>query len=174
MCGAVHPSSKPNNRTRSSLSTTTSSRIRSMGRCIGYFFHRCLLQCRTYNFTLLGILGICIFCILFCVPAYLYPSVYPHTHLSNTNTTRNNTTNFTTSENSPVTFYKVDQSEWDKNSNGYIFKLTFYTQAILGKFIPCILLVTFSSLLIHSLVVINRKNKVCVTHQSQKIKNYIK
>jgi hypothetical protein len=59
----------------------------------------------------------------------------------------------------PVFVYQIQQSDLDSSTNGLIFKITFYTQAILGKFIPCLLLVTFSSLLIHSLVVINRKNK---------------
>lgn len=30
-----------------------------------YSFQRCLLQCRTYNFTLVGILNVCVFCVLF-------------------------------------------------------------------------------------------------------------
>jgi hypothetical protein len=39
-------------------------------RYVTYLFQRCLLQCRTYNFTLLGIFLVCIFCIVFCFPAY--------------------------------------------------------------------------------------------------------
>lgn len=55
--------------------------------------------------------------------------------------------------------YHVDEGDLNKKYKNLIFDILFYTQAILGKFLPCLLLVTFSSLLIHSLVIINRNNK---------------
>ena len=39
------------------------------------------------------------------------------------------------------------------------FKLNFICKAIFAKFIPCFLLLTFTSLLISSLIVINKNNK---------------
>lgn len=124
---------------------------------IAYLFQRCLLQCRTYNVTFLGIICICVFCIIFCFPAYLYPSVTELAQLENGTWIEFDTLNRSSKQHSPA--YQIRASYLDKKLNGLIFRITFYTQAILGKFIPCLLLVTFSSLLIHSLVVINRKNK---------------
>lgn len=188
MCGAIHPASVSYNRNPRSSSSASSTfavnssvhgrgssinareRLLSMRHRVSYMFHRCLLQCRTYNCTLVGILNICVFCIFFCVPAYLYPSVEIAECF-----------NFTTGQHTIVTngtpevvnrtktwcAYTVTQSELNKKTNNTIFKVTFYTQAILGKFIPCILLVTFSGLLIHSLVVINQNNKVGVIENSK-------
>lgn len=185
VCGAIHQTStgyrnpRSSSTTSSMLAATTNTRDRGSSSAVrarerllsarsrmAYIFHRCLLQCRTYNCTLVGILNICIFCVLFCVPAYMFPSVKRFEYSNETlvelvsepeNAGRrliNKTTHRV------QYYYQVKQSELNERTNNIVFKITFYSQAILGKFIPCILLVTFSALLIHSLVVINRNNKV--------------
>ena len=51
------------------------------------------------------------------------------------------------------------------------FKLNFICKAIFAKFIPCFLLLTFTSLLISSLIVINKNNKKLNTgYKDKKIK----
>jgi hypothetical protein len=57
------------------------------------------------------------------------------------------------------TFYELSQSEVDFKLNGLVFRLTFVTQAFLTKFIPCILLIILSSLLIHSIHQANKSSK---------------
>lgn len=183
VCGAIHPTSAAaynrNPRSSSSASSTLASgrhgrasstisvreRLQSARHRTAYVFQRCLLQCRTYNCTLVGILVICIFCVVFCVPAYMYPQVrrcelftdlevqYDSCMPGGGERSANSTLDL-------IVYYQVLPSDLDVKTNNTVLKITFYSQAILGKFIPCILLVTFSALLIHSLVVINRNNKV--------------
>lgn len=182
VCGAIHPTSAASYnrhpRSSSSASSTivggrsstfsTRERLYSVRHRAAYMFQRCLLQCRTYNCTLVGILNICIFCVIFCVPAYMYPKVK---RCELFNVTEGQLDSCLGAEKlfngtsikgmvPDQVYYQVAQSELDERTNNTVFKITFYSQAILGKFIPCILLVTFSGLLIHSLVVINRNNKV--------------
>ena len=94
-----------------------------------------LLRC--YNCTIFTIITIFIFCILICLPAYMYATV------------RENYLN-DTSFNQTFKYYYVDQSDLNKRTNNLIFELMFYSQAFLGKLIPCIFLVIFTSLLICS------------------------
>ena len=128
-----------------------------------YLFQRCLVQCRSYNSALIAILIICVCCTIFCFPAYLLGrincKVYNETaaalmddHGIPGSVISNETCNFTYASNQKH-IYNVDQDQ------GALMKVVFYSQAILVKFIPCILLVTFSSLLINSLIIINRNNK---------------
>ncbi len=97
----------------------------------------------------------CLFCVVFCFPAYIYPTVKTKEHNETV------TDIFGGSNVTQVVRYSyyVGASKLDEQTNGLIFKILFYTQAIFGKFLPCILLVTFSSLLVHSLIIINRNNK---------------
>lgn len=189
VCGAIHPTSAAtynrNPRSSSSASSTlaagrsslhgrpstisTRERLLSIRHRAAYMFQRGLLQCRTYNCTLVGILVICIFCVIFCVPTYMYPKVKICELFNDTDgqydtcipgtTVLMRSFNRTTAD---QIYYLVSQSDLDASTNNTVLKVTFYSQAILGKFIPCILLVTFSGLLIHSLVVINRNNKVLI------------
>jgi hypothetical protein len=132
-----------------------------------YFFRRFLIRCRTYKFTLFGVLSVCVFCVVFCFPAYICMSVQAIAHNVTVVVSHGETTDILGgggggSANASVVVrysYAVKSSEIDQWSNGLVFKILFYTQAIFGKFLPCILLVTFSSLLVHSLVIINRNNK---------------
>lgn len=145
-----------------SSTVSTRGRLLSARHRAAYMFQRCLLQCRTYNCTLVGILNICVFCVFFCIPAYMYPKVKRCELFNETDGQIDSCLgNITSIGMTPdQIYYQVSQSDLNARTNNTVLKITFYSQAILGKFIPCILLVTFSALLIHSLVVINRNNKV--------------
>jgi hypothetical protein len=118
------------------------------------FVHRCLLFSKTYKSTIISMLFICIFCVLFCFPAYIYPTVRKTAiNVTITNSASQNVTTKTEYA------YYIDPSDLDNDTNGLIFKIMFYSQAIFAKIVPCILLVTFSSLLIRSLVIINRNKR---------------
>lgn len=133
---------------------------------IVYFFRRFLLRCRTYNFTLCGILNVCLFCIIFCSPAYMYPRVEVFNDTSVFNLSLADPgQNLSHPENIKYP-YHLTNSDLDKQTDGLIFTIMFYTQAIFGKFLPCLLLVTFSSLLVHSLIIINRNNKKLIKTDS--------
>lgn len=147
-------SSSSSVRVGSTLSKSSTNRSSSKKQVFNLYLGRFFVRCRTYNFTFCGIINVCLFCILFCFPAYLYPTVREKIYDSN-QTNILNSSNYS----SILSAYFITSSDLDVKTNGIIFKLLFYTQAILGKFIPCLLLVTFSSLLIHSLVAINKKNK---------------
>lgn len=92
------------------------------------------------------ILFIILVCVAFCFPIYLFPTVRSFVH-----------NNMTSNETKIV--YFVDQSELNVATNDLIFKLSFYSQAIFVKLIPCILLLVFISLLINDLYVI-KKNRI--------------
>jgi hypothetical protein len=137
--------------------TTTPNRFSVSS--LRYSFHRFLIRFRTYNFTFLGIVFLCCFCVLFTIPAYAFPTVREQVYSNATHfdpTTHINYTQF-------VYVYQIVPSDLDNRTNGLVWKTTFYTLAILGKLIPCVLLLIFSSLLIHALIVINRKSKVSTT-----------
>ena len=148
----------------SNLNKKSSQRNKCLVCCskLSYAFQRCMLACRTYTCTLFGIINICLFCILFCFPAYLFPSVREKSFNNYNNNTISNLTNNNAEikalEENQV-YYIVENSDLDIKTNGLIFKVMFYTQAIFGKFLPCILLTTFSTIIIHSLVIINRNKK---------------
>jgi hypothetical protein len=58
--------------------------------------------------------------------------------------------------NNSTIYYEIVQSDVDRYTNGLIFRITFIIQAFLIKLIPCLLLITLSGLLIHS---IHKSNK---------------
>ena len=133
-------------------------------------FQRCLLQCRTYKFNLYSILGVCLFCFTFCIPAYMWPRVVEKEKIkeiiSNEGNTSFNEANLT----NKTVLLKIKYfalTNRNVTNHELIYNLMYYSQAIFAKFIPCILLLTFSSLLIHSLIIINRNNKKL--NQSNKI-----
>lgn len=119
-------------------------------------FRRLLLRARTYNFTMAGIVSICVFCAMLSLPAFAYSRVGEFVY--------SNLTKFDPATNSSrshvVYVYKVQTSELNQRTNGLIFEIMFYLWAIAGKLIPCALLFVFSSLLVRSLVVIGRKSNV--------------
>ena len=104
-----------------------------------------LLRC--YNCTITTIVFIFIFCILICLPAYMYATVRENYLIDG-------------SFNQTLKYYYVDQSDLNIRSNNLIFKLMFYSQAFLGKLIPCIFLVIFTTLLVFSLVKINKNKRL--------------
>ena len=94
---------------------------------------------------------------LICLPAYLYPQVTsaqwdPSDNQDNLNISKN--VNHT-----GQIYYLIDQSELATRSNGTLWKSMVYSQAILAKLVPCLLLTTFTALLINSLVLINNNKK---------------
>jgi hypothetical protein len=100
------------------------------------------LTSNTRTFIMLIIL----FCILYCIPSYLYPQ-----------------TNNAQFQNTTLYFYYIAESELNFNTNNLIFKLSFYIQAIIGKILPCCLLGVFIGLIRHNLniVKLNKENVLC-------------
>ena len=56
-------------------------------------------------------------------------------------------------------FYFIDQSDLNVKTNGLIFKLMFFIQGLVFKFIPCAILSIFTSLLTNLLRTRNNKMK---------------
>ena len=69
------------------------------------------------------------------------------------------TTTPTTATIRPLKLYELTQSDLDKNLNGLIFRITFFTQALCIKLLPCIIIIILSSLLIRSIRIANQTNK---------------
>ncbi len=102
---------------------------------------------------------------LICLPAYLYPQVtsaqwVPSDIQDNLNMSIN-------LNHTAQIYYFIDQSELALRSNGTLWKSMVYSQAFLAKLVPCLLLTTFTLLLIKSLILIN-KNK----RKLDKMSNY--
>jgi G protein-coupled receptor 139 len=87
-----------------------------------------------------------IFCLLFCMPTYFFPTI-KFNHVNSTNSSKESI------------IYYVDQSYLNIITNGFVFKASFYGQAVFAKILPCILLVTFIYLLIHSLLIVKQNKK---------------
>jgi hypothetical protein len=92
---------------------------------------------------------IVLFCILYCIPSYLYPQA--------------NNAQF---QNTTLYFYYIAESELNFNTNNLIFKLSFYIQAIVGKILPCSLLGVFIGLIRHNLNIVNlnKENVLCLNN----------
>jgi len=84
----------------------------------------------------INVLVIVIGCLLICLPVYSYPV-------------------FKYSINLNETFMGINKTDLDQ----LVFNSIFYTQGFLVKIIPCCLLVTFISLLIRQLIIINKNQK---------------
>ena len=111
-------------------------------RQVNFFEYIFQNKSRIYKFTIFSILAIAVLGVLFCIPNYLYSTI-KESHFD-----------LVTAK-----YYYIDQSELNSNSNGLLFKLMFYSQAILVKLVPCIVLILFTSLLVHSLLVKKRNRK---------------
>ena len=94
---------------------------------------------------------------LSCLPAYLFLTV------------RENYIN----EDPEKKYFYLDESDLNFKTKGLMFKLVFYSQSIFGKFIPCILLVIFTSLLVHELIVKKRAEKKLLETCSRKKSEHI-
>ena len=95
------------------------------------------------KYTNLSILSVYIFCILLCSPVILQSKIIELD--CSTANLQNTSYNVTTK------VYDLYESDIDIQTKGFIFKLIFFTQAIFFKIIPCILLIVFSCLLVHSI-----------------------
>jgi hypothetical protein len=84
-----------------------------------------------------------LFCGVLCIPTILYPTIKENSYVSNNESKR---------------YFYVDKSDLSIKSNGFVFELMFFSQAIVAKILPCILLVVYISLLINSLV-LKKKNQ---------------
>ena len=98
------------------------------------------------NKPVLALFLIIIFCLLFCMPTYFFPTI------------KFNYINSTNSSKESIIYY-VDQSYLNIITNGFVFKASFYGQAVFAKILPCFLLVTFIYLLIHSLLIVKQNQK---------------
>ncbi len=98
------------------------------------------------NKPVLVIFLMIIFCLLFCMPTYFFPTI-KFNHVNSTNSSKESI------------IYYVDQSYLNIITNGFVFKASFYGQAVFAKILPCILLVTFIYLLIHSLLIVKQNKK---------------
>jgi hypothetical protein len=90
---------------------------------------------------------ICVFSIVICMPVYFYPSIKQSLYINQTQQTKENQTI------GPVFIYYISSSKLDKLTDGLVYKAMFYSQALFGKILPCILLILFITLLVHSLVI---------------------
>lgn len=81
---------------------------------------------------------ICLFSVIICLPIYLYSSVVKSNE-SNTGIL------FNKAITKSVYIYLINTSELDKFSNGFVYKVMFFLQAIFSKLIPCCLLIIFIS-----------------------------
>lgn len=102
--------------------------------------------CKMKN-TILSIIFVIILSTLLCFPSYLVSKINKVTHYSN------NTLNGT------ITYYELAQSNLDRSTNSLIFRITFISQAIGIKLIPCFLIIILSALLIRSIHLAKQTNK---------------
>jgi hypothetical protein len=103
-----------------------------------------LKRCRTTIFFIF------ILSFIICIPSYLYPSVN-HTFYSDRNNTK--------------TENLIYNSDLKISPNGFIYRLMFISQAILGKIIPSILLVIFVSVLVYSLTIVKKNSRRISTYK---------
>jgi hypothetical protein len=99
----------------------------------------------SYKTCLKMIVIIGIFCLLFCSPAYFLYYVDKE--------------EFDITNDSVIYVYTLKETKLNQASNGNLFKFTFYLQSVLAKLLPCVSLVSFTMLLINSLVKINRNKR---------------
>lgn len=135
----------PNNKNNSSIRKSSSCK-RSGEKSPSKF-------CSNYRLAA-SLLTIFVFGMLVCLPTYLYPKVDENFIDDDLNNVKNK-------------YYFIDQSDLNIQTNGFIFKLMFYSQGIVGKLLPCILLFVFSILLIRSLTLQqrNRDNLSVLFHE---------
>jgi len=98
---------------------------------------------------------IALFNMFCCLPTYLYPKVCSITLRSN----------------SRLVYY-IDQSDLNILSENLIFKISFYSQAICGKIVPCILLGIFIALISKCLLKIKQNRQKLLA--SSKVNCHIK
>ena len=121
--------------------------------------------CTRRNTNISIVLTYC-FSIFLCMPSYFVSSIQ-----------QTNLTNLTNYSVSVKKLYEIGNSDFNKNSEDFIFRLTFFIQAFCVKLIPCFILIILSSLLVHSIHVANENNKRLMalgrkTRESEKSKEH--
>ena len=120
--------------------------IRKHGKFKKFKAKMCFKNFLSYKACFKMIITIGIFCLIFCSPAYFLYYADVELFENNTNGT-------------VIYVYTLKETNLNKASNGNLFKFTFYLQSVLAKLLPCVILVTFTILLINSLVRINRNKR---------------
>ena len=135
-------------------------------------FKRYLKKFTNYSCCLKMIIVIVMFCCIFCSPVYFLYYVSKvdvsknSTIILNVNNSRSNFSDAISSYLYVLKLTRFNKGYNETESN--LFKFSFYTQAIFAKFIPCVILVTFTILLIRSLVTIDKhKSKLKQKQQIQ-------
>lgn len=101
-----------------------------------------------------------LFCIIICIPVYLFPSIQQDVFNKTSEVNIGNLSVFEYETNNETMYvYYLAQSYLNLISNGFVFKASLYLQAIFGKIIPCFLLVIFISFLVDILLVIRQNRK---------------
>ena len=111
-----------------------------------------------YNSIIFGIIAIYIVGFIFCSPAYFYSTIKEETFHYSPNDALN--------KSKPKKYYYLDQSELNLNINDLLFNLMLYGQAIFSKLIPCLLILVFTSCIVHKLAIKDR-NKTNLFKQSE-------
>lgn len=113
-------------------------------------WNRLISYLRTYKSTMVMMSLIILFCILFCSPSY---TLFKVAEIQLNELVPNSV------DNSNRTVYGQRDRFDDPHDQDLLFKITLFSQAFCGKLIPCIILTTFTSLLIRSLIIINSNKK---------------
>jgi hypothetical protein len=124
-------------------------------------WNRLISYLRTYKSTMVMMSLIILFCILFCSPSY---ALFKIVELP-LNELVSNSVDYTN-----MTIYGQKERFNNTNDQDLLFKITLFTQAVCGKLIPCVILTTFTSLLIKSLITINSNKKKLLTIFSKRNK----
>jgi len=115
------------------------------------------------------ILIVFMFCVLFSLPAYLYPAVKRTAYDSNKTQffpyggDNNNSTQTSSMAMTNQFVYLIEPSELNTKSNNLILQISFHLQAILGKILPSACLLVLIVLIIRCLSVI-RNNRAKLTN----------
>lgn len=107
------------------------------------------------------------YCVIICVPIYLFPSIKHEVYQNSTNYE-----NFSDGE-SEILVYYIDQSDLNRATHNLVFKLGFYFQAFAAKLIPCVLLIIFMASIINLMFFIkHNKDKICSSSKVSQFFNY--
>ena len=107
-------SSSPNNINKKK-SNQKNRFLNSFRKNMAIKFENFMKKCRTYKYTVISIINICIFCVLFCIPSYMYPAIRAKNKLdTNTNITH--------------MIYHIGISDLEVASNGTVYQVMFYSQ----------------------------------------------
>ena len=92
------------------------------------------------------------FSIFLCMPSYFVSKII---EINNSNQ----------SNSSKRKIYNISKSDIDRQTNGLIFRITFFIQAFCVKLIPCILIIVLSSLLLRAIRIANKNHKLLINNE---------